>query len=285
MHIDQVRTFLQVVDTGNFHKASEILHVTQSTVSGRIKALEDRMGCSLFRRTRSGVELTAEGERLRPYALHLQRLWRRAEQEVAARKTQRQFVALGTAPSVCDAVLLRWIPWMQRADPDIDLHVDASFSDSLMRRLAEGSLDIGLMFEPQHIPGLNIEELFVEQIVLVTTEEAPDFDWRSNYLFVDWGAMFRTVHDGFFPDLRARVSSGLGPVALEYVLREGGSAYFPLRMVRARLAEGRLHRIPDTPVIRRPGYLVYEASASRPKALELGLAGLHAIALEPGVLE
>ncbi|WP_119389896.1 LysR family transcriptional regulator [Taklimakanibacter lacteus] len=279
MHIDQVRTFLQVVETGNFHEASRSLNVTQSTVSGRIRALEDRLGCALFLRTRTGVKLTPEGERLRPYALHLQRLWQRAEQEISASKAPRHFVALGTAPSISETVLLRWIPWMRQANPTIDLHVEASFSDSLMRRLARGTIDIGVMFEPEHVPGFIIEELFSEQLVLVTTDRSADVDWTANYVFVDWGAMFRTQHKGFFPDLSARVSSWIGPPALNYVLQAEGSGYFPLLMVRQHLAEGRLHRIVDAPVIRRPGYLVYESSA-KSVALELGLRGLRSIARE-----
>ncbi|WP_085124618.1 helix-turn-helix domain-containing protein [Tistlia consotensis] len=52
MHIDQIRTFLEVVATGNFRKAAENLNVTQSTVSARIRALESELGRALFERGR-----------------------------------------------------------------------------------------------------------------------------------------------------------------------------------------------------------------------------------------
>jgi DNA-binding transcriptional LysR family regulator len=42
------RTFLAVVAAGNFISAAERLHVTQSTVSTRIRSLEDQLGCTLF---------------------------------------------------------------------------------------------------------------------------------------------------------------------------------------------------------------------------------------------
>ena len=48
MHIDQIRTFLEVAATGNFNRAAEALNVTQSTASARIKTLEDRLGRDLF---------------------------------------------------------------------------------------------------------------------------------------------------------------------------------------------------------------------------------------------
>jgi hypothetical protein len=97
---------------------------------------------------------------------------------------------------------------------------------------------------------------------------------------MDWGAMFRTQHKGFFPDLRAKVSSGIGPPTLNYILQAGGSGYFPLWTVRTHLSEGRLHRIMDAPTIRRPGYLVYAVSSAKSPALELGILGLRTLARE-----
>ncbi|MDA0218543.1 MAG: LysR family transcriptional regulator [Proteobacteria bacterium] len=44
MNVEQARTFLEVLATGNFNRAAERLHVTQSTVSARIRALEETLG-------------------------------------------------------------------------------------------------------------------------------------------------------------------------------------------------------------------------------------------------
>ena len=52
--IDHIRTFLEISDCGNFNCAAENLHVTQSTVSARVKAMEDRFGSVLFKRGQSG---------------------------------------------------------------------------------------------------------------------------------------------------------------------------------------------------------------------------------------
>jgi len=61
MDIQLARTFLAVAATGSFIGAAERLHITQSTVSARIKTLEQQLGTSLFRRGRGGAELTAPG--------------------------------------------------------------------------------------------------------------------------------------------------------------------------------------------------------------------------------
>jgi DNA-binding transcriptional LysR family regulator len=59
MDTELARTFLTVVEAGNFISAAERLHVSQSTVSTRIHTLEDLLGCVLFVRNKAGTTLTA----------------------------------------------------------------------------------------------------------------------------------------------------------------------------------------------------------------------------------
>jgi DNA-binding transcriptional LysR family regulator len=54
MDTELARTFLTVVEAGNFISAAERLHVSQSTVSTRIHTLEDLLGCVLFVRNKAG---------------------------------------------------------------------------------------------------------------------------------------------------------------------------------------------------------------------------------------
>ena len=55
MDTELARTFLAVVSAGNFISAADRLHVTQSTVSARIHALEEQLGCTLFVRNKGGI--------------------------------------------------------------------------------------------------------------------------------------------------------------------------------------------------------------------------------------
>ncbi len=63
-----LRSFVAVVDCGNFTRAAERLHLTQSTVSQQIRRLEDAVACQLLDRDQRRVVATAEGERLLAYA-------------------------------------------------------------------------------------------------------------------------------------------------------------------------------------------------------------------------
>ena len=56
--IDRARTFLEIVHTGSFLKAAERLHVTQTTVSARVRMLEEELGRRLFIRNRNGATVS-----------------------------------------------------------------------------------------------------------------------------------------------------------------------------------------------------------------------------------
>jgi len=71
--LDQIRTLLAAVDEGTFDAAAQVLHVTPSAVSQRVKALEQRIGRVLLARTKP-LTLTESGEVLVRYARQFARL-------------------------------------------------------------------------------------------------------------------------------------------------------------------------------------------------------------------
>ena len=68
MDIDLARTFLAVVDSGSFVEAANRVNVTQSTVSARIRSLEELIGKSLFERSKAGAALTPSGYQFQRHA-------------------------------------------------------------------------------------------------------------------------------------------------------------------------------------------------------------------------
>lgn len=279
MKIEHIRTFLEVAACGNFNRAAENLNVTQSTVSARVKTMEDQFGRPLFTRGHSGVELTAAGHRFHRYAMGMERLWQQSNQEVTLPEGFRTVLALGAQVSLWERLILRWIPRMRSEAPSVALRVEADYSNSQMRQLSDGLLDIGVMYEPRHTPGLIIEELFDDVLVLVsTTERDVSTGWVEDYVFVDWGSAFRAQHGETFPDLETpAVSVGLGSLGLQYVLQNGGSGYFPLRVVEALVEQGQLHRVRGAQTAQRTVYVVYTDNPKDDEALHQGLNELRNI--------
>lgn len=284
MNIEHIRSFLEVAATGNFHRAGERLNVTQSTVTARVQALEGRIGQPLFTRGRGGAALTNAGRRFHRYAVATVRAWEQGRQETALPDGFRASIGLGTQVSLWERLVIRWIAWMREALPDVALRLEADYSPSQMQRLSDGLLDIGVMYLPRHTPGLVIEKLLVEKLVLVSTKpRAATPDWRADYVFVDWGDDFRAEHRQAFPEMETpAVSVGLGAMGLQHILAHGGSGYFPLRAVQSLLKGKRLHRVARAPVFERPAYMVYSAEPNDEALLNQALRGLRHIAAKAG---
>lgn len=279
MNIELARTFLEIVETRNFNKAAERLSVTQSTISMRVRALEEELGRPLFVRGKTGAELTGAGQQFRRYAATLVRIWQQAQQELALPPGYRTVLNVGGQFSLWDRLLLKWIPWMRNACADVAIRAEVGLSDGLMRQLAEGLLDIGVMYSPQSRPGLVTEKLLEEKLVLVSTRTHSVADWGRDYVFVDWGPEFRAAHGQAFPDLQTpAVSVGLGALGLQHILASGGSGYFPMRVVRPLLAEGRLYPVAGAPEFHRPGFLVYATQDEPPEFLRTALQGMRYVA-------
>src|SRR5579862_905946 len=68
MTLDQVETFVYVARAHSFSRAATLLGLAQPTLSGRIAALEQELGASLFHRRGHTLELSEAGRALLPYA-------------------------------------------------------------------------------------------------------------------------------------------------------------------------------------------------------------------------
>lgn len=285
MDIDLARTFLEIVNTGSFIRAAERLYVSQTTVSARMRSLESLLGRPLFVRNKAGASLTVEGERFLRYAASLVQLWERARHKVAVPAGRRAVLAVGGELSLWNPWLLKWLIWMRRSIPDLALRAQVNAPDGLMTQVSEGIIDVAVMYAPQHRPGLRIDLLFEEKLVLVTTHaEASDAralaDGASagDYVYVDWGSEFAMSHNVSFPEAsNPGLFVGLGPLALGYIIEAGGSGYFRTRAVRPYLKSGQLRLVKDAPEFSYSAYAVYGANADQ-TLLGPALEGLRAIA-------
>ncbi|MGI9311247.1 MAG: LysR family transcriptional regulator [bacterium] len=284
MKFEHIRTFLEIAASGSFSRTAEALNVTQSTVSGRVRAMEEQLGRTLFVRCHSGVELTSAGQRFRRYAEGIERMWQQSLQQVALPEGYRTVLALGAQVSLWEQLVLEWMPRMRAQAPTVALQVQADYSNSLMRQLSDGLLDIGVMYQPRQAGGLVVEDLFEETLVMAAKDRREvSLNWVEDYVFVDWGDTFRTHHGEAFPDMETpAVSVGLGALGLQYILQNGGSGYFPLRMVEPLVENGALHLVGGAPSTQRAAYVVYTENPKDEEALELALVILRDIAKNAG---
>ena len=271
MDTELARTFLAVVSAGSFVDAAARLHVTQSTVSARIQRLEEELGAELFVRNKAGTVLTPAGRQFQRHAAILTRTVEQARQEIGVANGFRATLTVGGRIGLWEDLLVRWLPIYGDLAPDVAVRAIVGFEDELMQALIEGRADIGVMYTPQARPGLTVEHLLDERLVLVSSRPAPARGPGDDYIYVDWGPEFFAQHSLAFPAFAgARLTANVGWLGLQHILTHGGSGYFPLRLLREHELAGRLHRVPDAPEFRLPAYLCFPSGTpSEPLALAL----------------
>lgn len=277
MDIEQARTFLAITAHGSFLEASRQLHLTQSTVSARIQRLEDELGTRLFVRNRSGASITQAGQRFLEYAKRLVLTAAQARDEVGLPERYSASLRVGGRIALWEGFLPQWVGWMRQRSRDVVIRSEIGFEEDLMHRLIEGSMDIGLMYTPSHSPGLIVEQLFDETLVLVSSRPN-DTHPGEDYVYIDWGPGFYAQHAQSFPDLeRPPQLANIGWLGIQLILTNGGSCFLPARMAAPFIAEGRLYHVPNSPQYIHPAYMVYPRQSDNP-VIDQAVAGLRELA-------
>lgn len=262
MDTELARTFLAVVAAGSFVNAADRLHVTQSTVSARIQSLEALLGRKLFVRNKGGTNLTSAGRQFQKHAATLVRTVEQARQDVGVAERFRGGVTIGARFGLWESFLLALLPGLLRDEPEISVRAEIGLERELMQGLIEGQIDIGVMYTPESRPGLKVEHLFDERLVLASTERKGGIEPGPGYVYVDWGPEFFAKHSASFPEFQgAALTANIGWLGLEHVLQNGGAGYFPHRLVRPYLPRRKLSIVPGAPAFTLAAYLVYPSDS------------------------
>jgi DNA-binding transcriptional LysR family regulator len=144
-----------------------------------------------------------------------------------------------------------------------------------MAHVADGILDIAIVYAPRYRAGLKVELVSEERLVLVTTPPRGSSAADPDYVYVDWGPEFAVQHHMNFPERTdPGFFVGLGPLGLSYILAVGGSGYFRLGAVRRHLASGKLELVRNAPEFLYPAYAVY-AEGGDLDLIQTALTGLR----------
>ncbi len=280
MDIALLKTFLEVVKRRHFGRAAETLCITQSAVSARIKLLESQLGLQLLVRQRKDIQLTPAGIRLLRHAETIVSGWERARQEIALAPDFSSILAIGLAQDLWNIMLRDWLVAMRREQPAIALRIETHPGEVLVHRLTSHLLDLAFMFEPPMMPGLETEQVLEVPLVLVASRPGLSVveAMTDDYLLVDWGSVFALRHAELFADLPTpAIKVNAGVLAIDLLLRMGGSAYLSQRMAQRQIDQGRLFLVEGAPVISRFAYAVYSPHSQRLEIIREALAGLRAL--------
>lgn len=139
MNWDDMRLFLAVARTGSISGAAKQLEVQHSTVSRRLRSLEEKLGARLIERKKTGYELTMAGENIKESALRVEREMLSVDGALLGKDTQLVGPLRVTAiNNMASSVLMPMFARFSNEHPQVDLHIIVSNMDaSLSQREAD----------------------------------------------------------------------------------------------------------------------------------------------------
>jgi DNA-binding transcriptional LysR family regulator len=256
MQIELLDTFLDLIETRNFNRTAERLGITQSTVSSRIRSLEALLDKQLFIRGKSGTEPTVAGIRFEDHARAVKLRWLDARREIQSVGKFDQLIRIGIQFELYERVLEGWLEWVRTTLPKLAIYVEIDYSNQMILDLTTGSLDLAVLYSPQHLPDMHYEQIAEENFVMVSTRGvAFDAVTPAHYIRANYSAFFNRAHKQMLPELEnVPVSTGNGG-AVAYLLRSRGGTAFVTETVAMKLRqEGAAQLVADAPKISHPIY-------------------------------
>lgn len=264
MNLTNLETFLTIAETGSLVRASEALNVTQSTVTARLKNLENELGQTLVHRQKSGAVITASGLRLKRYAETMRNLWRQARQEIALPDGVGAVCNLGCDHGLWQLHGQTLFKNIRKTMPDIAIAVWAGTASEIHDWLRDGLVDLAIGYNNETRAGFTTHQLSPERMVLVSTSPTSPIRFDPDYIYVEAGEEFGRQHAAAYADAdTARTSFSKPEWGLQHINQNGGSAYLPYHMVENLIEQGELFGRPEAPEFKRPSYLVTNNTSTR----------------------
>jgi len=174
MNVRDLEYLVAVHDLKHFRKAAERCHVSQPTLSGQLKKLEEYLGVVLIERgkrkiwfTEIGEAVVARARRVLAECRDIEDLAASADDPMSAR------LQVGLIPTLAPYLLPRLLGPLNERYPKLTLLLHEEMTQVLVHRLREGSLDLAILALPIHADGLEEQALFDEPFFLAAPRTHP----------------------------------------------------------------------------------------------------------------
>ncbi|MES0880211.1 LysR family transcriptional regulator [Roseibium sp. SCP14] len=279
MQIEAIEAFLAVLETGGFHAAARRLGVTQTTVSARVRSLEDAVGKRVFERGGGGTVLSEFGQEFRPFAEEMISLWQIASTELANRVSNRISLRIGAQLSIWDPLLVDLTIHLEKTYGKLVFALNFDHITDVSEAVASHMLDVALTHEKPTEPKVSFLELPPEKLVCVEVQATEAFPGDPLFINLDLGRQYQHhVEAVTDPSFKQNLFLGNCLMGLRYLLKRGGRGLFPYFLLEEYLASGQL-RLIGKDIYPLPCYLVHRSdspSADQLSEVESCLAALRA---------
>lgn len=146
-----LKYFIVVADEENITRASEVLHISQPSLSRQLMQLEDDLGVKLFERGKRKITLTKEGYLLRRRAQEILDLTTKAENEIKNNSEMIGTINIGLQETMASKAIIPLIKNFNENYPDIKFNLYSNNTTHIVELLNKGLLDVAFLLAPKDL--------------------------------------------------------------------------------------------------------------------------------------
>lgn len=268
-----IEAFLAVVRTQNISKASEQLHLAQSTLSKRIQVLEQEVGVPLIERGKGikTIHLTPTGEHFVGLAERWISLSR--EMNILQSSAPALTLSIGVIDSVINSFFSSLCDRLQQHQQDCRLKITTSHSSDLYALVEQRQVDVAFSLLEQNHQSVAVSKCLAEPYVILRTAaftanpphlyQAADLN-PNHELYVRWGPTFQLWHDAQWAPNKNRIQLDTAQLIIHLLRNDNFWSIVPLSVAKNALHRGdfSISQLADPP----PERIVYKLTHKYPKA-------------------
>lgn len=229
VELKDLEILVAVAGAGSFRAAAAAMQMDPSVISRRIRNLEDRLGASLFERSRSGVRLTDAGRVFERQAGEvIEQLGEATRSLLSAGRAESGKVAFGVLGSLSSDFLRDLIKAFREAHPSVVLTVHEGSTHEHLAAINERSLDLAFVLGAPRLAGFDSEQLWSEAV----TVALPSDDTRATQTSMSLASV---ANDDFIVSYDPP-----GPEIHDYIVRSISELSFRPSIKRYKVSRGSL---------------------------------------------
>lgn len=294
----RLQVFYTVAKQLSFTKAAELLYMTQPAVTFQVKQLEEHFNTRLFERSHSKISLTHAGEVALEYAERILNLSSEMETRLGELTGQVSGTLLvGASTTIAEYMLPRLLGDFKVQYPHVHARLTVANSETIESKVADHTLDVGLIESPSHHPQLTSHICCEDDLVAICSPKHPVAKLASitpaqlaeqPYVSRESGSGTREVVDEYFrqngiqpEDLHITMELG-SREAIKGAVEAGlGIAIVSRATILKEIKLGDLIAVPLEPRLNRPLSLVYAKEKFRSRLLQTFLDCVVSTLKEP----
>lgn len=177
MNLRDLKYIIAVAETHHFGKAAERCFVSQPTLSGQIKKLEEELGVAIFERTNRSVEITPVGEAIVEHARRMMEQANAIEQLAQAHQDPLAGpLRIGAIPTLSPYLMPLILLPLKKQHPQMKLVLSEELTDTLLARLHHHEIDAALLATATEEADLESLPLFDEPFWIAYPRQHPFYE-------------------------------------------------------------------------------------------------------------